>query len=127
MRFSAATVIAALALLGGCASTPVVVRNHENLLAAAGFNALPATTPQQQDSLHALPPNRLVRRVRGNGYVYLYADPTLCNCLYIGGQPAYDNYQHELLVQKVQQEEFQAELDENTWEPGPWGPGGFYP
>ena len=68
------------------------VEDKEDLLAAAGFAARPANTPQRQAMLRRLPPDRFVQRARGNQFVYLFADLLVCNCLYIGDQTAYGRY-----------------------------------
>jgi hypothetical protein len=54
-----------LAALSGCAQQ---VQQKEDMLAAAGFKPVPANTPQR------------------------HADPTICNCLYVGNQAACDSY-----------------------------------
>ena len=58
------------------------------MLAAAGFTLVPANTPQRQTSLTALPPHKFVQQVRNNAVIYTYADPTICDCLYVGNQAA---------------------------------------
>jgi hypothetical protein len=49
-------------------------------------------TPQRRASLAALPPHKFTHQVRNNVPVVVYADPTICNCLYVGNQAAYDSY-----------------------------------
>jgi hypothetical protein len=81
--------VALLAALSGCAQQ---VQQKEDMLAAAGFKPVPANTPQRQASLAALPPHKFTRQVRNNVPVVVYADPMICNCLYVGNQAAYDSY-----------------------------------
>ena len=33
-----------------------------------------------------------MRQVKGDKVVYIYADPTICSCLYVGGQKSYGTY-----------------------------------
>jgi hypothetical protein len=116
---------AAVPLLSACASRQEEVRARENLLAAAGFAAQPADTPARQAALRTLPANRFVRRAQGDHFVYLYADPLVCNCLYIGDQAAYGRYRQEVLRRQIAGEQLlAAQLDADTvWDWGPWGPG----
>ncbi len=48
--------------LASCAATPAD-NSKEDDLAAAGFVARPASTPQRQAMLQRLPPNRFLERV----------------------------------------------------------------
>jgi hypothetical protein len=100
------------------------VQQKEDLLAAAGFTVLPASTPQRQASLATAPPHQFVRRVHNNGFVYTYADPTICDCLYVGNQAAYDRYRQEVFEKNIAKEnQTTALIEEGEW--GGWGPGGF--
>jgi hypothetical protein len=104
-----------------------VVQDNENMLAAAGFVVRPANTPERQQVLAGLPPNRLVQRFRDDSVAYLYADPLVCRCLYIGGQGAFGRYQQERLQQRLADEQVEASQfgygGAFGW--GPWG--GFDP
>jgi hypothetical protein len=77
-----------LAALSGCAQQ---VQQKEDMLAAAGSKPVPANTPQRQASLATLPLHKFTHQVRNNVPVVVYADPTICNCLYVGNQAAYDS------------------------------------
>ncbi len=120
--------LAASAALSACASQQQVVAGREDLLAAAGFRLLPANTPGRQAQLAALPPNRFVTQAHGDRVAYLYADPLVCGCLYVGGQAAYDRFRQEQFQQHLAtQAEVTAQLNENAgWDWGPWGPGPFW-
>lgn len=65
------------------------VQNKEDMLAAAGFTLVPANTPQRQAALKALPPHKFVHQVHNNVVMFTYADPTICDCLYVGTEAAY--------------------------------------
>ena len=82
-------------VMSACANQ---VQNKEDMLAAAGFTLVPANTPQRQASLSALPPHKFVHQVRNNAVIYTYADPTICDCLYVGNQVAYDRYRQDVFV-----------------------------
>jgi hypothetical protein len=56
----------------------------EQLLTAAGFQAVPANTDARHQELVALPAGRLIAQPHGNGFTYVLADPRGCDCLYIG-------------------------------------------
>src|SRR5438132_6857808 len=106
-RLSFAAALAILALTLGCAST----HETENLLSAAGFKIVVASTPQQQQHLKALPPHkmRIVHR-KGKTY-YVYADQAH-NLIYVGNQFQYDRYRDLRLAKNVAEEDLQdAELN----------------
>jgi len=109
--------------VGACAP---MVQNKENMLAAAGFTLLPASTPQRQASLASLPPHKFVHRTRNGKVVYIYADPTICDCLYVGDQAAYGRYRQNVFQKNLADERLMtAEMNENfDW--GVWGPELFY-
>ena len=99
---STLAVIAACIAVSACAAQ---VQNKENMLAAAGFTLVPANTPERQTSLAALPPHKFVHQVRNNVVVYTYADPTICDCLYVGNQAAYDRYRSEVFAKNLANEQ----------------------
>jgi phosphate starvation-inducible protein PhoH len=108
--------------VSACASQ---VQNKEDLLAAAGFTVVPANTPERQASLRTMPQHQFVQQVRNNQVVFAYADPTVCDCLYIGNQAAYDRFRHEMYVRNIVNEQ-QATAQFYNMEMGPWGPGWWY-
>jgi hypothetical protein len=119
---SAPVLLAVCATVSACAAQ---VQNKEDMLAAAGFTMVPANTPQRQASLSSLPPHKFVRQVRNNVVVYTYADPTICDCLYVGNQAAYDRYRENVFVKHIADEQqMTAQIYEMNW--GPWGPGWYY-
>lgn len=70
------------------------VAKRELALAAAGFQQLPADTPERQALLKRLPSHEFVRDAHGTPIIYVYADPTVCHCLYVGSEGAYKYYRH---------------------------------
>ena len=125
----AATVALILAAqgIGGCRTQ--VIQEKEDSLAAAGFILRPANTPERIAMLKRLPPNRFVKRVHGDEVHYVYADPIVCNCLYVGNQKAYGAYKQEVFTRNiVNEQQLNAEIYQDNWEWGgwdwgPWGPG----
>jgi hypothetical protein len=116
-----------LGLVSACQTPQQAVSEHEDNLAAAGFIIRPANTPQRQAMLNRLPSHKFVQQVRGDTVHFVYADPLVCDCLYVGSQQAYDQYrrdQHQKRLVDEQQMNAQMYSDAawswNAW--GPWGP-----
>ncbi len=127
----AAVLVASLAV-AGCVSQQQMVQQKEDLLAAAGFVARPASTPERLAMLQHLPPNKFVMRERDGKLVYIYADPIACNCVYFGDDAAFSRYKQERfqqdLVNRQQQiaDEQQLTADQYNWGWGAWGGGPFF-
>jgi len=97
------------------------VEHREDMLAAAGFTLVPANTPQRQASLKALPPHKFVRQLHGDTVMYVYADPTICDCLYMGDQAAYGRYRENVFLSHIAEEQqMTAEMNQNAMVWGPW-------
>jgi hypothetical protein len=114
--------LAVCVVVSACAAQ---VQNKEDMLAAAGFTLVPANTPQRQASITSLPPHKFSHQVRNNVVIYTYADPTICDCLYVGNQASYDRYRQEVFAKNIANEQqMTAQINEMNW--GPWGPGWYY-
>jgi hypothetical protein len=112
------------AVLTGCAAIERAERNStEQMLAAAGFNAIPANTPQRQASLNDLKPYTISPQFRGGQALYVYPDPQ-GNFAYIGNQAAYDRYQNLNVQQQISQENMMAA--QMSTMPGMWGGWGYW-
>jgi hypothetical protein len=111
-------------LLSGCETAQERVEHHEDNLAAAGFIVRPANTPAREAMLKRLPPDKFVRRVKGDTVDYVYADPLVCNCLYVGTQQAYNQYKlHQQQQNLADEQQMTAETyADDTWDWGAWGP-----
>jgi len=122
-RIAAIFATAAFLLLGACATQQQVVSEAEDHLAAAGFISRPANTPQRQAMLKQLPPHQFLRRVRGDSVTYVYADPLVCNCLYVGDQAAFARYQAYRQQKQLldQQQMIALEYQDASWNWGAWG------
>jgi hypothetical protein len=69
----------------GLMDDPWTTKGTEQLLAAAGFEMKLADTPEKLANLNTLTPRRtLIPQERDNRLYYVYADPDLCKCLYVG-------------------------------------------
>lgn len=119
-RFSSIGAFAALALALGCAAN---TQSTENLLSAAGFRTIVANTPQQQQHLKTLPPNKVVLVQRNGKNYYVYADPAHYQ-IYVGNPSQYQQYQQLRLARNMAQDQLAtAELNQQAsmgW--GFWGP-----
>ena len=94
----------------------------DSLLAAAGFEMLPADTPKKQAMLNSLPPLQLQYRVKNGNPLYFYADSYNCKCVYTGDQAAYDRYAKLAPEASIAEEEQQAALmnEEAAMEMNSW-------
>ncbi len=121
---SYAIVVGSALSLAACTTVDTAIPSKESSLAAAGFIAKLASTPQRKAMLMRLPPNKFLLRTHGNTVNYVYADPSNCNCLYVGSQQAYDRYRQFQQQEKNadrQMSAAQAYQDAN-WDWRRWGP-----
>jgi hypothetical protein len=118
------TLFLAVCLLAGCETPQERVEHHEDNLAAAGFIVRPANTPAREDMLKRLPANKFVQRAQGDTVTYIYADPMVCNCLYVGTQQGYNQYQlHQQQQNLAAEQQLTAQTyADSAWNWGSWGP-----
>ena len=118
-------VCAGIMLLSACASQPLKIAHKEDHLAAAGFAFHPANTVKRQKMLDKLPAHRFIRRMHDGKVFYVYADPTICDCLYVGDQKAYDAYEQYRQQQALvnQQQDTAVEYQDGSWNWGDWQAG----
>ena len=103
--------IALCAAVPGC--TNLRTASNENMLVNAGFHEVPANTPKRVAMLQRLPPRQMLHAKQNNVMLYAYADPTVCNCLYVGDQAALDRYRSRVAFNQAQ---FDAETNGERWE-----------
>jgi hypothetical protein len=124
-----------LAVLGlgmvivGCQSPQQRIAGKEDLLTAAGFKYLPANTPQRLASFQQLPPHVFSQQIRYGRVFYVYPDPTVCACLYVGDRNAYATYRKYVFEKQLAGEQaMTANEMAMSWDWGPWGgwPYGWY-
>jgi hypothetical protein len=124
MRHSGwAVIVAALCLAAGCVnqsqpiatSTSTASVSKTDALIASGFKMVPANPPERQTALRQLPPQKVVRQVRNDKVVFVYADPASCSCLYVGNATAYGAYRA-----RTSNTETADERAMNNWDWSPW-------
>jgi len=115
--------------LSACETQRQIVSEHEDRLSAAGFIIKPANTPERQGMLARLPSNKFVMRQNGDSIHYVYADPLVCSCLYVGTQQEYNQYKaNELAQHLANEQQLTAQTySDATWSWGAWGPWGPSP
>jgi hypothetical protein len=75
----------------GFMDNPWSTMRTEQLLAATGFEMKLADTPEKLANLSTLTPRRtLIPQERDDRLFYVYADPDLCKCLYVGTSSQYE-------------------------------------
>jgi hypothetical protein len=97
----------------------------EQLLTTAGFQKKVADTPEKLAHLETLTPSRkLVAHRRDGQLYYVYADPEMCKCLYVGTAT-----QYQLALEKRLADEQLVAMQEHRdddvllwglWAPWPW-------
>jgi hypothetical protein len=99
----------------------------EDMLIAAGFQYRAADTPERVAALQRLPAHRFVHQERNGRGFWVYADPTVCRCVYAGSDAAFSNYQQAVFAQRLSDQNLMAAqinrdavLDQYAL--GPWGP-----
>jgi hypothetical protein len=126
--FSALGALGLAAAIGGCAAQQA--REMDGMLAAAGFQVRPANTPEKLQQLKSLTPRALVQMQKDGAPYWVVADPTVCQCLYVGDQAAYQRYEQLKLRKEYADEQLMtaemnadAAMNWSMW--GPWGPWGY--
>jgi len=86
--------VLALGLLACAMPTPADYgpAAKENKLVAAGFKKRSIKTEAQLADFRNIPAHMIRPATYKGRAVYVYADPTICGCLYMGGTTAYNTY-----------------------------------
>lgn len=102
-KLTMALMAAALgAILVGCGSAMQQTANQqEELLMAAGFAKKPADTPEKMARLRRVPLYEIAVRKKGEQPVYYYADPNVCQCIYLGNETNYQTYRRLLIERNM--------------------------
>ena len=114
-------------LLASCAQIKDSdTRLTEEHLLTAGFKIMMADTPERQGMLNGLDPETISRIPRPEAVYYIYADPDVCSCLYVGRQQEFDRLQELAVERQISDRQMVAnELQQDQslgWGPtGPWG------
>ena len=132
MRFGPILAMLGLSLaVTACSDPSRTVMNNEDMMTASGFKFVPVNTPARQAAFKTLPPHQFVRQIKDGKVIYVYADPTICACLYVGGQKAYGTYNRRRLDKRLADEQAQAAAENQMvvsemyggWDWGMWGAG----
>lgn len=78
------------------------------MLAAAGFRMRPADTPAKIDDLKSRTPLKVRYTMQDGRPRYWFADPVVCDCLYVGNERDYQRYEQLRIQERTAQEEEQA-------------------
>ena len=92
--------------------------NKENRLAAAGFKQRSIKTEAQLADFRSIPAHMIRPTTYKGRQVYVYADPTICGCLYIGGPTAYNTYIRGAMARSMRSE-YKSEHTDSGYYPGP--------
>jgi len=87
------SMIAVAILTGSATLQAAAARSTEQRLSAAGFTAEAADTSPVLGGVRTAPARQLLREVHDGKTVYVYRDPQVCGCRYVGGEPEYQQYQ----------------------------------
>ncbi len=102
-----ALVAAFVVSLSGCVTVTEIAAatsEHEKLLETAGFKVKAGDTPERIEALNSLAPGKISRLGRGGSIYYVYADPSVCRCLWVGNEEQYQRYRRletEVLVPHI--------------------------
>ena len=125
-RFGWTLATSALCLAAaGCTDPSQKVMSKEDMMIASGFKFVPANTPERQAAFRQLTPHKFVRQMKGDKVIYVYPDPTICVCLYVGGPKAYAAYRARVFDKQIADEQ-QMTADTYSmasWDWSPWAYG----
>jgi hypothetical protein len=126
-KFGAVLFVVGSLSLAACESAQQKIDNKEDMLSGAGFKFLPANTSARQTALKQLPPNKFSREIRNGRVFYVYPDPKVCGCLYVGDEKAYGTYRANAFAKNLADEQAMT-ANEMSMDWGPWGgyPFGWY-
>lgn len=93
--------------------------NKEDRLAAAGFKKRPIKTEAQLADFRNIPAHMIRPASYRGKAVYVYADPTICGCLYVGSTTAYNTYIRGAMARSMRQE-YKSETTDSGYSPSPW-------
>jgi hypothetical protein len=116
--------VSLLVALSACETQRQVISKREDRLSAAGFITRLADSSERQAMLARLPANKFVMRQHGNDIHYVYADPLVCGCLYVGTQQAFNRYKANELAEHLADEQLLTAqtYSDAAWSWSAWGP-----
>jgi len=119
LNLSRGLLFASLLLLTACSN----IGEKRTLLAAAGFQTIPATTPAQIAQLQNIKSHKVFPLVGKNGTVYLFADKAK-KALFVGSPAQYQQYRAlKLKQQKIDEQLLDAQINMNNADYSAFGNG----
>lgn len=121
-------IAAALAILANACSTIEVYRveDTEELLASAGFSMKPADTPEKLEHVKAMPQHVLTPQQKDGKTLYIFADASVCRCVYTGTEEQYKRFQEMVRQKHMDMDQFSSgAMNDPT--SGEWGVRGTGP
>jgi len=138
-RLTAALALGGLAALDAAAQMPQTQQDIDRLLEQSGFIMRSADTPRKVERMKLLPAHKFVARNAPSGRYYIYTDPDLCICVFVGSEQALSNYKSQVTpvpsselaptqtvpqsarsgwveVQEVDEETFRGPMQEDIYE-----------
>jgi hypothetical protein len=112
-------IILALGFTGCAAIRANQTHWTEQLLTAAGFKVEPVATAEELAHLRTLK-RKVVQDRRDGEMRYVYADPDVCKCLYVGDEPQYLKYQQIKVQKEIAEEQANTMVYQNLWDRWPW-------
>jgi hypothetical protein len=124
--------VLALGLLACTPNPAQPTADKEDRLAAAGFKKRSIKTEAQLANFRTIPAHMIRPTSYKGKRVYVYADPTICGCLYVGGPTAYNTYIRGAMARSMQAE-YKSETTDSGYSPtpamldgGPWDDAEMY-
>jgi len=100
--------------------------DKEDRLSAAGFKKRSIKTEAQIADFRTIPAHMIRPASYKGKAIYVYADPTICGCLYVGGPAAYNTYIRGAMARSMKAE-YKSETTDSGYSPtpmmldgGPW-------
>ena len=105
-------------LAGGCAESHTErAQRLEPMLAQAGFRIVPANTPTRSKKLSDMTPLRISYAARNGKLAYWFADPYVCNCLYVGSKQNFEQFKNlEQQEKEERAQEVSGEVEQEKYE-----------
>ncbi len=103
--------------LSACAAMErTAALDTENMLSASGFRMKPADTVFKSEHIDSMQQRILLSHVQDGSVYYAYADAEYCNCIYVGSERNFQEYQRLSIEQSTAEMSQEAAMN---W--GPWG------
>lgn len=112
--------------LASAACQTISLQEREDLLLQAGFTQKQADTPEKIAKMRTLAAHKFNKVVQNGRLVFVYPDPNVCNCIYLGYEEAFERYRKLLLARGGGDEEavtVALDRDFNTGFLWGWGRG----